>query len=155
MSAAVPLSTRELADRIEIQDLFTRYTRAIDTQDWELLDGVFTPDAIIDYTAAGGIKGAYPEIRAWLAKAIGNFAYTMHFAGNSSVALEGDAARARTYCINPMGFTNADGSTHVFTVYVHYVDRLVRTPEGWRIAERTEEEFFLDGRLPAELRIPE
>ncbi|MBW2267012.1 MAG: nuclear transport factor 2 family protein [Deltaproteobacteria bacterium] len=149
------LSLQEVSDRIEIQDLFTRYTRAIDTQDWNLLDSIFTADAHIDYTAAGGIKGAYPEIREWLGKAIASFSYTMHFTGNSTVELDGDTARSRTYCINPMGFTNSDGSTHVFTVYVHYVDRLVRTDFGWRIAERTEEDLFMDGTLPAELEIPQ
>ena len=148
------LSTQELSDRIEIQDLLTRYTRAIDTLDFALLDTVFTPDAQIDYTVAGGIEGAYPEVRAWLAKALAAFSYMMHFSGNSTVELDGDSARARTYCINPMGFTNSDGSTHVFTVYVHYVDRLVRTAEGWRIAERREEDLLMDGELPAELQIP-
>ncbi len=148
-------SLQQVSDRIEIQDLFTRYTRAIDTQDWKLLDSVFTSDAQIDYTAAGGIKGAYPEVREWLTKAIAMFSYTMHFAGNSTVELDGDSARTRTYCTNPMGFTNSDGSTHVFTVYVHYVDRLVRTDAGWRIAERTEEDLFMDGTLPAELQIPQ
>jgi len=151
------LSPQEVSDRLEIHDLLTRYTRAIDTQDWNLLDTVFTPDAQIDYTAAGGIKGAYPEIRAWLGKAIGNFSYTMHFVGNNTLTFEsdGNAARSRTYCINPMGFTNSDGSSHAFTVYVHYVDRLVRSDAGWRIAERTEEDLFMDGTLPAELQIPQ
>jgi hypothetical protein len=149
------LSLQEVSDRIEIQDLFTRYTRAIDTQDWALLDSVFTPDAQIDYTAAGGIKGAYPEVREWLGKAMAMFSYTMHFAGNSTVELSGDSARTRTYCINPMGFANPDGSTHVFTVYVHYVDKLVRTDAGWRIAERKEEDLLMDGALPKALQIPQ
>ena len=151
------LAEREVSDRLEIHDLLTRYTRAIDSKQWALLDEVFTPDAAIDYTAAGGIKGGYPEIREWLAKALGNFSYTMHFIGNNALEFEadGNAAASRTYCINPMGFTNADGSTHCFSCYVHYVDRLVRTPDGWRIAARTEEEFFVDGGLPAGLQVPE
>jgi len=147
----------ELADRREIDDLLVRYTHAIDSSRWDLLDQVFTPDARIDYTAAGGIKGSYPEIKRWLARALGNFSYTMHFIGNTRVDFDadGNGARSRTYCINPMGFTNKDGSTAAFHCYVHYVDRLVRTPDGWRIAERVEQEFFVDGGLPGELEIPE
>ena len=40
------------------------------------------------------------------------------------------------------------GSRHAYTVCAHYVDRLVRTPEGWRIAERIEEEVIFEGALP-------
>ncbi|HZE34112.1 MAG TPA: nuclear transport factor 2 family protein [Actinoallomurus sp.] len=39
------LDTRQLSDRIEIADLLTTYTRAVDTGEWDLLDAVFTPDA--------------------------------------------------------------------------------------------------------------
>ena len=35
----------EISDRTEIADVLTRYTRAIDTGDWDRLDTVFTPDA--------------------------------------------------------------------------------------------------------------
>jgi hypothetical protein len=51
------LSPREISDRIQIQDLLVRYTRAIDTKDWALLDTCFLPDAQVDYTATGGIAG--------------------------------------------------------------------------------------------------
>jgi 3-phenylpropionate/cinnamic acid dioxygenase small subunit len=153
----MPPSSQEVADRLEINDLLVRYTHAIDSSNWDLLDSVFTPDAQIDYTAAGGAKGDYPVIKEWLAKALGNFSYTMHFIGNTKVEFEagGQSARSRTYCINPMGFTNADGSSNAFNCYVHYVDRLVRTDAGWRIAERTETDYYMDGPLPTDLQIPE
>jgi hypothetical protein len=35
--------SRWLRDRIEIDDLLTRYARAVDTCDWELFATVFTP----------------------------------------------------------------------------------------------------------------
>lgn len=150
-------AAQEVADRLEINDLLVRYTHAIDSSRWDLLDQVFTPDAQIDYSVAGGAKGPYPEIKEWLAKALGNFSYTMHFIGNTSVAFDadGNGASSRTYCINPMGFKNKDGSSAAFNCYVHYVDKLVRTPDGWRIAERVEQEYFMDGPLPGELEIPE
>ena len=65
----MPLSTQEISDRFEIQDLLIRYTRAIDTRDYALLDTCFLPDAYVDYVRSGGIKGKYPEVRAWLEKA--------------------------------------------------------------------------------------
>ncbi len=149
-----PLSLQELSDRLEIQDLLTRYTVAIDRKDWSLLDRCFTPDAELDYTSTpGGQKGAYPEVRKWLEAALSPFPMTMHFISNSVVEIEGDRAKARTYVINPMGFPRKDGNLHIFTVGATYNDELVRTPEGWRIARRVEEFAYMDGTFPEELGI--
>jgi 3-phenylpropionate/cinnamic acid dioxygenase small subunit len=149
------LSPRELSDRIQIQDLLVRYTRAIDGKDWALLDTCFLPDAKVDYTATGGIAGSYPEVRAWLAKALAPFPITVHYVTNSQVELDGDRARARTLVLNPMFFANPDGSLHDFTVGATYVDELVWTDDGWRIAKRSEEAGYMQGQLPKALQIPQ
>ena len=148
------LSLQQVSDRIEINDLLIRYTTAIDTKDYSLLDTCFVPDAHLDYTSAGGIAGAYPEVRQWLEKALAPFAVTVHFISNSVVDLGGDEAKARTCVLNPMGFPNPDGSLHMFTVGAYYNDELVRTEAGWRIRKRVEESAFLEGTLPEALRIP-
>jgi hypothetical protein len=149
-----PVSLQELSDRLEINDLLIRYTRAIDTRDFELLDSCFLPDAAVDYTTSGGIKGRYPEVRSWLEKALAPFPAMMHFVGNGTVELDGDQARTRTYVVNPMGVPKDGGVHHAFTVYAHYVDKLVRTPEGWRIAERFEEQVLLGGAIPGAIEPP-
>ena len=148
------LSLQEISDRIEINDLLIRYTKAIDQKDWKLLDSVFTPDAEVDYVSSGGIKGSYPEARAWLAKALSIFPVTVHFVTNSEVTLSGDRASARTAVYNPMFFKNPDGSMHHFAVGAYYVDELLRTPAGWRITKRREDQAFLEGALPKALTIP-
>jgi len=150
----MPLSLQEISDRFEINDLLIRYTRAIDTKDYALLDSCFTPDAHVDYTSSGGTSGKYPEVRAWLEKALAPFPSMMHFVGNTTLELDGDRASSRTYVINPMGLPKEDGGLQVFTVCAHYVDKLVRTPEGWRIAERIEETVLMNGNLPEGLEIP-
>ena len=71
------LDLQTISDRIEIDDLITRYTRSVDTLDWERFDTVFTPDATIDYTASGGKKGSRDEVRDWLAETISAFASTI------------------------------------------------------------------------------
>jgi len=148
------MSTREISDRIRINDLLVRYTRAIDTKDWNLLDSCFLPDADVDYTASGGVAGKYPEVRAWLAKALAPFPITAHYITNSMVDLRGDRASARTLVLNPMFFANPDGSLHDFTVGATYVDELVWTDAGWRIARRVEEAGYMQGTLPGALQIP-
>ena len=72
------LDLQTISDRIEIDDLLTRYTRAIDTGHWDGLDEVFTPDARIDYTDTGGLAGGYPEVKRWLAENLPLFPRRQH-----------------------------------------------------------------------------
>ncbi len=144
----MPLSLQEVSDRIEINDLLVRYATAIDTQDWELLDTCFLPDADVDYVSSGGIAGKYPEIRTWLEKALALFTVTLHSLSNSEIQLDGDRAQGRTLVSNPMCIRDAEGKQTIFTVYAYYEDELVRTAEGWRIAKRYERQALVDGSLP-------
>ena len=147
------LTPQELSDRTEIMDTLIRYAQAIDTKAFDLLADVFTPDAHVDYTTSGGIAGKYPEIRAWLEKALTPFPAYLHALSNTTFRFEGDSAHTRTYFVNPMAFP-VDGGLHTFTVYGFYVDRLVRTADGWRIAKRTEEQAMMEGTLPPDFEIP-
>jgi len=142
------LSTDEVADRIEIDDLLVRYAAAIDEQDWALLDTCFTPDADVDYTTSGGIAGKYPEVRAWLEKALSIFSATVHAISNSRIELSGDHATGRTLVTNPMVLPKGDGGAFVFTVYAYYDDEFARTDAGWRIARRVEQQVLITGDPP-------
>ena len=73
------LDAQTLSDRIEIDDLLTTYTMAIDQGDWDALDRVFTPDAHIDYSATGGTVGPSREVKAWLAETLPMFSAMQHF----------------------------------------------------------------------------
>ena len=135
------MTLQEISDRIEIDDLLTQYATAIDTKDWELYSACFTPDAVIDYTAAGGIKGTLPEVRRWLAEVMAGFPMTQHLITNRAVRIDGDTATSRCCLFNPMGVP--DGSSlMVFLEGGSYRDKLVRTAHGWRITERIEESTF-------------
>ena len=129
---------QELSDRFEIQDLLANYSHAIDTQDFELLDNIFTDDAIIDYTAVGGAKGNLTETKAYLAKALEKFTSMQHMLGLPQIKITGDSATGRTICFNPM-VLDREGAPHVFFVGIWYVDKFVRTEKGWRIQHRAEE----------------
>jgi len=132
---------QELSDRFEIQDLLAEYCHAIDSQDFEDLDNIFTDDAIIDYTAVGGAKGDLTETKAYLARALEKFSGMQHMLGLPQIRITGDKASVRTICFNPM-VVDKDGAPHVFFVGIWYVDKLVRTDAGWRIKHRAEEFSF-------------
>ena len=141
------LDLQEISDRIEIQDLLARYTHAIDRRDWDALDGVFTPDAHIDYSAMGGAAGGLAEIKEFLAGAMPMFENSQHLLGSSVVDIDGDTATARTICHNPMVLHGGD-DPHLLVCGLWYQDKLVRTPAGWRIAERIEDRSYIKEEPP-------
>jgi hypothetical protein len=149
MSAGPRFTLQEVSDRLEIDDLLSRYTFAIDEQDFDALDNVFTPDATIDYTTSGGISGMYPEVKAWLAKVLPIFPATQHMLGNKRVTIDGDTATSMVHFYNPMRSPGENGSGPMFYLGGYYNDRLVRTPDGWRIADRFEQAVWTDGAMPA------
>jgi hypothetical protein len=130
---------RTLADRLEIDDLLTTYTRAIDTGAWDRLDAVFTADAEIDYTSTGGIAAGYPEVKAWLAENLVMFPRRQHVLGQKEVRLDGDAARVTAYFLNPMVLPQPDGSELLWEFGGLYHHDLVRTDAGWRSRRLVEE----------------
>jgi hypothetical protein len=125
---------QELSDRAEIQGALVRYTRAIDTGDWDRLDTVFTPDARIDYTATGGIAGEYAEVKTWLAQMLPIFPRRMHTLGQLDVDLVpgADTATVAAYFHNPMGMPQDEGPDHLVEFGGIYHHEFVRTAEGWR-----------------------
>ena len=142
------LSMQEISDRLEIQELLVRYSHAVDTRDWDAYEGVFTDDAVIDYTSAGGIRGSLGEVVEWLSHALKLFPMTQHLITNRHVVLEGDTATGRSYYYNPLGRPDGTGGMQLLFFGGYYNDRFRRTADGWRIAERVEETAWVEGSLP-------
>jgi len=135
------LSPQEISDRFEIQDLLARYSQLLDRSEFDAMDALFTEDAVLDYSQSGAINGSWPEQKAFIAKAFQGFKGTQHLLGLPSISVDGDTATARTICFNPMVIDDKK----LFYVGIWYDDELVRTPDGWRFAKRTEELSFFDG----------
>jgi SnoaL-like domain len=141
------MSLQEISDRLEIQELLIRYSHCVDTHDWDGWETVFTPDAVIDYTEMGGPRGSVKETRAFLESTMPMFSSTQHMLGNTVLEFDGDEARARTICHNPM-VLDREGKPHLFVCGLWYRDLLVRTPDGWRIKDRYEERSYIDNLPP-------
>ncbi len=131
------LSLQEVSDRLEIQDVLVSYSHAVDSRDWDALDVLFTPDAVIDFTATGGPLGDLPSTKRFLADALPLFASTQHMLGASLIRVHGDVAEVRTTCHNPMVLA-AEHRT-VWFIGLWYVDALVRSDGRWRIRHRRQE----------------
>jgi len=136
------MTLQEISDRLEIGELLVRYSHAVDTQDWDAFERVFTKDAVIDYTEMGGPRGDVASTREFLASTMPGFGSYQHLIGNTILEITGDTATARSICHNPMVIDQGEGKTHVFFCGLWYKDQLVRTPEGWRINDRFEEQCY-------------
>jgi 3-phenylpropionate/cinnamic acid dioxygenase small subunit len=137
------MTLQEISDRMEIQDLLVAYSYAIDNRDFEALDAIFTAEAWIDYTVMGGPAGNLVDTKKFLSETMGMFRSFQHMVATSQVTIDGDTARARTICHNPMVMPIGDDKVQVFYCGLWYVDELVRTPDGWRIAKRVEEKSYI------------
>lgn len=136
-------SLQQISDRLEIEDLMVRYSHAVDTRQWKLLDEIFTADAEIDYTAMGGPKGGLAETKAFLAQTMPNFLAFQHLIANSSITVDGDRATGRTMCHNPMVVADHTGKQSLMLCGLWYLDTFERVDGHWRIARREEEKSYL------------
>ena len=134
------MDLQEISDRMEIEGVLIRYTRGIDTGEWDLLDTVFTPDAEIDYTESGGIADTYPAVKPWLAEVLpAFFPKRMHSLAQIAVTFDGAEALATAYFHNPMPMDDGAGGTKVVEFGGLYHHTLVRTAGGWRSRKLHEE----------------
>lgn len=136
-----------IADRLEVIELVVRYAAMIDSQAYAELDSVFTEDALIDYRSVGGLHARFPDVVAWLPGAMSRFEVTQHFVSNVRFTVDGEALRTRAYVRATHGFRK-EGALVFFDLGGEYHDRVVRTPAGLRIAERTLVRRWTQGEMP-------
>ena len=123
-----------MADREDIIELINLYGFAMDTQRWDLFDGIFTEDCDADYgptshwTNRAQFKadfGSFHEL----------FDATQHVMTNHLVQVDGDRASSHTYGAWRL-IRHAAGDPPVWDGTGWYDDQWVRTGEGWRIVKR-------------------
>jgi hypothetical protein len=126
-------------DRLEIDDLITRYATAVDSRDWDLFRSCFIDGASIDYTTAGGTSGTVDDVAKWLEDTLALFTLSVHYVSNRDIRIDGDQATGWLAYFNPN--TLADGS--LLMSGGHYRDAYVRTADGWKFASRATEGNWL------------
>ncbi|HEX3898929.1 MAG TPA: nuclear transport factor 2 family protein [Mycobacteriales bacterium] len=134
------MSTPDLqavVDRLEIQDLISRYPVFVDDKQLDSLDGLFTADARLDFTSFGGPQAGLGEVKEFLTASLGMFASTQHMMGLPMITLNGDTATAKTSCHNPMVMEGPDGKRQAWLIGLWYDDEFAKSADGWRIASRT------------------
>ena len=122
--------------RAEIREVLARYMRAMRLHDVDLMDDVFTPDAVIDYTAIGGAKASWPDTKDWLRGMIAVEHFIL-FVGDVYPTFSDDGQRASVES-TWHGVFVATPEAPPLVIFGTYDDEFVRTPDGWRISARTD-----------------
>ena len=120
--------------------LIHRYTWANDEADWDTCASLYTEDAVFRRPSGGEpIVGRAAILAGFTTRAP---RAQRHAIANILVDVLGpDDARARSVIVLYVGDAAADGGLPVqdtkSPLIGTYLDRIVRTPHGWRFAERT------------------
>lgn len=136
------MSTDRVADRQEINELLARYSWAMHDRDFDAWQACFTPDAHADYTTAGGIAGTPAEAAAWLSSTMSMFETNISHGGNVVVNFDSDDS-AKVRSIYKMVMKIGGESPTYMEACGYYNDVVVRTADGWRIADRFEQILYI------------
>jgi 3-phenylpropionate/cinnamic acid dioxygenase small subunit len=121
-------------DRQGIEAVLFRYAQLLDTKRYARLTEVFTPEATAHYVGMAECKGV-ENIIALVSGVLDRCGNTQHLLGNVWIDVKGDEATASCY-LQAIHVGLGDYSDRLLTIWGEYLDRLVRTPAGWRISHR-------------------
>jgi hypothetical protein len=128
----VDLST--LFARAEITDILTRYVRGADRNDWDLVRSCYHPDATDDH---GLYSGDVDGLMLFLVDLAATLTSTSHQLGPPHIEVDGETARAETYCLGHYERLARDGVTWSIAQGLRYLDVFERRASRWAIANRT------------------
>ena len=137
-------------DEVEaIRRLKARYFRTMDTKDWDGMRQVFTDDAMIDTSEAGGnvVHGA-DEFMVFLKETLAD-AVTVHQGHMPEIDLTSETTATGIWALNdiviwPNGM-RLDG-------FGHYHETYEKGPSGWRIKSSKLTRLHVDFVMPEEGR---
>jgi uncharacterized protein (TIGR02246 family) len=121
---------RRLVDIEAIKQLRGRYSRAIDTKDWELLRASLAEDAYL--STDGGVNEGREAILAAVSGALAT-ATTMHHQHTPEIEITGPDSAIGTWAMQDIVHIG----TFVLRGWGHYAETYVRTTEGWKIKSST------------------
>jgi hypothetical protein len=127
----------ELYDRTQITEVLYRYATGVDSKDWELFRTCFTDPVNADFTSTGVPAPRTFPLDTWVRvvqKTLAPFRVTEHYNSNVTIKVNGDEATAVVYLKARHLPADDPEGRKFWDVGGYYTDRLVRTPDGWKIA---------------------
>lgn len=128
-------TTKRLVDEAAVRRAILTVARAIDRLDFELLASCYHPDAS---DQRHGRVREIAEFLEWVKPILRGMESTMHRLSTQFIDIEGDVARAETYCVaRHLSKVEGQDDPQEWFAYLRYLDTLERREDGvWRIARR-------------------
>lgn len=139
-----PNDLSSLLDRAAISDVVHAYATGLDRRDWKLFRSIFTDTVDLDFQSVGLRPGVY-KAEEWVrdaARLFAGFKATQHTSTNHVHDLRGDEAtcvsnmQAEHFIEREPDDSLEEGADR-WTIGGYYVNELVRTNEGWKLAKVT------------------
>jgi len=134
------MGPHEASDRLAIRELIDAYAHCADRRDAEGQKSLFTEDThfVVYMDGQGSEPTQILDGREALTPVfddLNRYQATMHFNGQSTIALDGDRATGESYCIAHHLFTE-DGERKLMLAFLRYDDTLVKSGGAWLFVER-------------------
>jgi ketosteroid isomerase-like protein len=141
MTSHTTISPPEAADRLAIRELIDAYAHCADRRDAKGQMALFTDDTrflvFMDATAAEPTQELHGrESLAPVFDDLNQYVATMHFNGQSTIALDGDRATGESDCLAQHLKVGQDGQRTMMIASIRYLDELVKQDGQWLFAER-------------------
>jgi ketosteroid isomerase-like protein len=140
MMTTSEITATEQADRLAIRELVDAYAHCADRRDADRQKSLFTEDTHFVVYMDG--QGSQPtqvldgrEALTPVFDDLNRYQATMHFNGQSTIALDADSATGESYCIAHHLFTE-NGERKLMVAWLRYRDTFVKIDGAWRFAER-------------------
>ena len=141
MATHPPITGAEAADRLAIRELFDAYAHCADRRDAKGQMALFTEDTsflvFMDPASAEPSQELHGrESLAPVFDDLNRYVATMHFNGQSTVALDGDRATGESYCLAHHLSVADDGQRTLMVASIRYLDVFAKQGGQWFFAER-------------------
>lgn len=134
-----------LQDRHDIAQVIVRYATSVDQRDMERYASCFTGDVEVS-GFSGGVFTDRDTYVGWVVRALEAFAGTHHQITNQEIDVNGDQGYMRSYV--QATHEMADDPDTLLILWAIYDDRMVRTPEGWKISHHRLERLISSKLVP-------
>ena len=141
MASRTAISSAEAADRLSIRELVDAYAHCADRRDARGQMALFTEDTsflvFMDPASAEPAQELHGrESLAPVFDDLNRYVATMHFNGQSTVALDGDRATGESYCLAHHLSVAEDGQRTLMVASIRYLDEFRKLGGQWFFAER-------------------
>ena len=140
ITAMTEITPAERADRLAIRELVDAYAHCADRRDADGQRSLFTEDTQFVVYMDG--QGSEPtqvldgrEALTPVFDGLNRYQATVHFNGQSTLALDGERATGESYCIAHHLFTE-NGERKLMIAWLRYGDTFVKVDGAWLFAER-------------------